>query len=182
MTFSIKVSIQDSQPDIKLTNSEINRVNRQAANQLVAAIKRRTGGEIPKAAKIGIVGYRRVRTHKTSARARGKNRQLAVAWVGGNNVAARFGGRMRQKGTTAYAGRTLFRNSFKASVRNGNYTSIWKRLANGKLEEQVIPLIDFRRDVQAIAKEEFRGVNELLKNELSKVLASKARRLNKRNE
>jgi len=176
MEVRVKIDIKSAHTKLKLTPSQIGRINRQTANKLVTEIKRRIGGEISRGAGVRVVGFRRVRTFKKTSKTKGKNRQIASVWVGGNNVSARFGGHMRNSGKDAYAGRHLFRNSFKAAVRSGSYTSIWKRLANGKLAEQRIVIDDFHPNVNKIVNEEVRKIDSIMTNELEKVLSSKARR------
>ena len=170
----IKLDVTEGLLYLSLKPVELARINRQTANKLISDIHTRIGTEIPEKTGVKKAGFRKVRTKRKKSTAKGRNRQLARLWIGGNSIAPRFGGRMRQRGTSAFAGRHEFRNSFLASVRGGAYTSIFKRSSSPEhrsgIVEQRIKVKDFDEMVNNISGEEFQQISRHLNTEINKVL------------
>lgn len=176
MSVSIRITI-DGTTDPKsalLTAKEVNRVNRQVANKMMRDVRKEVGGSIPKASGTSVAGYRRKRVFFTNAKVKQKNTRASI-WLGGNRIAARYGGKMRNTTGGAKAGRHFFKDAFVATMGNG-YTSIFRRGQGDKLVQETIPVLALNRladralltakpDIEKVLNRE---INKLLKNKVTK--------------
>ena len=151
---SFRVTVHTDQ--IAVTNAlqkshlAVVRVSRKIANYIAKDLDDSLGGIIPRAAGTSVTGFRRVRSFHSNTRVR-RAKHHSKVWLGGNRIAARYGGRMREVTGGAYAGRHFFANAFIHQFKSG-YKSLFTRV-NGKLTEETIEV----PNIYPIAVREIRG-------------------------
>lgn len=135
---------------LKKSRHAVVRVSRAMANYVARELDESLGGIVPRAAGTTVTGFRRVRSFHSNTKVR-RNRHYSTVWLGGNRIAARYGGRMREITGGAYAGKHFFANAFIHSFKSG-YTSLFTRV-NGKMVEESIKV----PDIYPIAIREIKG-------------------------
>ena len=127
---------------------QIARVTRNLTNFIATDLRQSLGGSIPKKSGSNIAGFRRVRTRKTLSTVK-RRRPFATLWLGGNTIAAKYGGRLYQTEKGAGAGKHFFKGSFIATMKTG-YRSIFHRVnKQGKLAQDRFPVIELSAEAES---------------------------------
>lgn len=132
---------------------QVKRASRLAVNQITSEIHKELGGEIPREHGTSIVGYRRVRSKKKLAKARGKGLR-GVVWQGTLRIQAKYAGKPRKVKGGVKAGKHFFPNAFIMTFKSG-YSGIFKR-KDGKFVEEHIKIDKAKRMVDHKAREKLR--------------------------
>lgn len=175
MAVSLRTTV-DANTDIQallLTPREIRRVNRLVTNKLVRAIAKETGGTIPRAARTGVLGFRKKRLFASYARVKQTTVRGSV-WLGGNRIAAKYAGKVRNVRGGAKAGKHFFLGSFAATMPNG-YRSVFHRKADGSLEQDTIPVTNIEKHALASLLNVRGDAESLARVEVNKILERKVR-------
>ncbi len=158
---------------IKPKPKEIARANRLVMNKLVGSITR-DSSVIAKKSRVRVIGFKKARVIKTKAIARHK-RPRAKVWVGGNRILASYLGKPRQLKKGARAGSHFFSKAFVATMKSG-YTSVFKQLVSGKIQEESVPVVELKPELQIILNKHKSAAGTMLKSELEKILKRRVSR------
>ena len=155
-----------------LKPSQIARASRLSINQVTNELHKQLGGDIPRVAGTTVVGYRRVRAKKRLAKAGRGRIKRGVAWMGTMKIPAKYGGRMKNAGSDAWAGKHFFKNAFVATMGNG-YQSIFYRMPGGKLKQAMIDLPKSDTQAKTAGRWARNRVDRVLERRLRAELAKK---------
>lgn len=125
--------------------SKIRRSLKTTRTQITNKLTRELGGSIPRKSGTSVAGFRRVRVKKAATL------KSSTIWLGGNLVAAKFGGALRNVDGGAMAGRHFFKGAFVATMKNG-YTSIFSRTSARRLRQEKIRVIDLPIEVGSVLR------------------------------
>lgn len=167
----MKLTGDDYRKIARLTPVKINRVTRNTINKTVRDLGRGLGGSIPRSEGVSVTGFRRVRVKRSRATVAKTRRSGIISgrlWLGGNSIAAKYGGKVRNVSGGARAGRHFFKGSFVATMGNG-YTSIFKRDGKRLKEERIEIDHPHAESIRALHRRKSL-TEQYLREELDKVL------------
>ena len=142
MTLTVTIDNDSREIDALVRKSPVRlaQVSRKIANHIASDLYKDLSSIIPKEAGTNVSGFKRVRAHKSRTLVRRK-RNHAKVWLGGNRIAARYGGRLRNTKGGAFAGKHFFAGSYVATMKSG-YRSIFHRTIGGRLVQDYIEVPD----------------------------------------
>lgn len=172
---TITTRLESSTPiaNISVTPRQVERIRRVVVNHIVRETHKKTGGVVPRKAGVTVVGYRRKRMFRTLARTRKRN-VVGSVWIGTQDVAAKYGGVLRNTKDGARAGRHFFKGSFVRTMPNG-YRSIWHKNDKGELVQDIIKVPDAHQPSLSAVMQTKSGASQILSRQIEKELAKNVR-------
>lgn len=159
---------------LRATPANIKRANRLIVNRIVALVHKDTGGQLPRGSGVKITGFRRVRTRKTSAKAK---QRVAVGrvWLGGNKIRSHWlsGTPVKTNGGVRQ-GKHFFADSFIATMGNG-YRGVWRRSQDNKLIERNVNVDNIESISEASVSKNSKGSEDMIRAEIIKAINARKR-------
>lgn len=158
---------------LKAKPAQIARASRQAINKVNTDIHKELSSSIPKTHGTNITGYRKIRTHKTPAKARRKRIQ-GTTWWGGNSIAAIYA-RNKAKQVTGgvRVGAYFYENAFIATMKSGHVGVFQRVHGSSKIKEATISLTEAPREVREVANKAKSRFHREFKTQLAKQFRGK---------
>lgn len=133
---------------------QIKRILRLMTNHIAKDVRHLTALRVAEKSGTQKTGFKRVRTANRLARVRATSKGISASvWFGGNDIEARFGGRMSQNAAGARAGSHFFAGSRILTMKSG-YRGIFHNDSTGKLVLDKFKVVPLAPEINSIARQQ----------------------------
>ena len=157
--------------DIGLSDAQIRRVNRKAANDYLKFLDKTIPTRIATKNDIGVTGFRKYRTRRKRALAKSRSPRASY-WVGENDVLAQFKkGAWRDSQKGAAKGSFFKDNAFIIKFKNGKKMMLIRE--DGKIKPVRVPLVGYEAIVASAVNSANNEISRSFQRDISIELGKK---------